>query len=80
MRCGASPSQKGMLGGAPWASSTRTRAGGFDALDAPAGVAEEDDVAGGGVDGEVLVEGGDLYAFRLQDDGEERGVGDGAAV
>ncbi len=24
MRCGASPSQKGMLGGAPWASSTKT--------------------------------------------------------
>ncbi len=55
-------------------------AGGLDALDAPGGVAEEDDVAGGGVDGEVLVEGGDLDAIGLQDDGEERGVGDGAAV
>ncbi len=55
-------------------------AGGFDALDAPTGVAEQDDVAGGGVDGEVLVERGDLYAFRLQDDVEEGGVGDGAAV
>ncbi len=55
-------------------------AGGFDALDAPAGVAEQDDVAGAGVDGEVLVERGDLHAFGLQDDGEEGGVGDGAAV
>src|ERR1035441_7348680 len=55
-------------------------AGGFDALDAPTGVAEKDDVAGAGVDGVVLVEGGDLYSFRLQNDVEERGVGDGAAV
>ena len=55
-------------------------AGGFDALDAPAGVAEEDDVAGAGVDGEVLVECGDLDAFGLQDDVVEGGVGDGAAV
>ena len=55
-------------------------AGGFDALDAPAGVAEQDHVAGAGVDGEVLVERGDLYAFRLQYDAEQRGVGDGAAV
>jgi hypothetical protein len=35
-------------------------AGGFDALHAPAGVAEEDDVAGRGLDGEVFVEGRDL--------------------
>ncbi len=55
-------------------------AGGFDALDAPAGVAEQDDVAGAGVDGEVLVERGDLDAFGLQDDAEESSVGDGAAV
>ena len=55
-------------------------AGGFDALDAPAGVAEEDDVAGAGVDGEVLVECGDLDAFGLEDDVVEVGVGDGAAV
>ncbi len=53
---------------------------GFDTLDAPAAVAEEDDVAGAGVDGEVLVERGDLDAFGLEDDGEERGVGDGATV
>ena len=55
-------------------------AGGFDALDAPAGGAEEDDVAGGGVDGEVLVECGDLDAFGLEDDVVEVCVGDGAAV
>ena len=55
-------------------------AGGLNLLNAPAGVSEEDDVAGGGVDGEVLVEGGDLDALGLQDDGEEAGVGDGSAV
>ena len=54
--------------------------GGFDALDAPTGVAEEDDVAGGGVYGEVFAEGGNLYAFWLQYDAEEGGVGDGSAV
>ena len=55
-------------------------AGGFDALDAPACIAEEDDVAGAGVDGEVLVERGYLYSFRLQYDVEERGVWNCAAV
>ena len=53
---------------------------GFDALNPPAGVAEENDIAGPGVDGEVLVEGGDLYAFRLQYHVEEGGVGDCSAV
>ena len=53
---------------------------GFDALNAPTGVAEQNHVAGAGFHGEVLVEGGDLYAFRLQYDVEQRGVGDGAAV
>ena len=51
-------------------------ASGFDALDAPAGGAKEDDVARSGVDCEVLVERGDLDAFGLKDDGEEGGVGD----
>ena len=55
-------------------------AGGFDTLDAPAGGAKENDVAGAGVDGEVLVESGDLDAFGLQDDAVEGGVGDRAAV
>ena len=55
-------------------------AGGFDALDAPAGGAEEDDVAGAGVYGEVLVERGDLDAFGLEDDAVEIGLRDGSAV
>ena len=54
--------------------------GGFDALDAPTGGAKKDDVAGAGVDGEVLVERGDLDAFGLEDDVVERDVGDGSAV
>src|ERR1035441_8069083 len=55
-------------------------AGGFDALDAPACVTKQDHVAGAGLDGEVLVEGGDLYAFRLQYDVEQRGVRDGVQI
>ncbi len=55
-------------------------AGGVDALDAPTRVAEEDDVAGGAVDGEVLVERGDLDVLGLEHDGEDRRIGDGAAV
>jgi len=39
---------------------------GLDALNAPGGVAKEDDVTGRGVDGEVLVERSNLYSFRLQ--------------
>jgi hypothetical protein len=52
----------------------------FDTLDAPTSVAEKDDVTGGGVDGEVLVEGGYLYPFWLQYDVVEGDVGDGSAV
>ena len=55
-------------------------ASGFDGGDAPGGVAELDDVADAGVDGEVLVESGDLVAVGLEDDGDDGGVGDGAAV
>ena len=55
-------------------------AGGFDALDAPAGRAEEYDVARAGVDGEVLVKRGDLYTFGLEDDAVEICFGDGAAI
>ena len=80
MRCGASPSQKGSAGWGAVGVFDEDAADGFDALDAPAGVAEEDDVAGGGVDGEVLVERGDLDAFGLEDDVVEGDVGDGAAV
>ena len=53
---------------------------GFDPLDAPTGVAKEDDVTGGGVDGEVLSECGNLDSFRLQDDAEESRVWDGSSV
>ena len=53
---------------------------GFDGGDAPGGVAELDDVADAGVDGEVFIEGGDLVAVGLQDDGDDGGVRDGAAV
>ena len=52
----------------------------FDALDAPAGVAEENDVAGRGVDGEVLVERGYLQTLGLEDDIIKICFGDGAAV
>ncbi len=55
-------------------------AGGLDALDAPAGVAEEDDVAGAGVDGEVFIQSCNLDVFGLEEDAVEGGVGDGAAV
>jgi hypothetical protein len=55
-------------------------ASGFDALDTPTTGAEKDDVAGAGVDGEVLVECGDLDAFGLEDDVVEGYVGDGSAV
>ena len=52
----------------------------IDALNAPAGVAEQDHVAGMGVDGEVLVEGGDLHVFRLQHHGEQGRIRDCAAI
>ncbi len=54
-------------------------AAGLDALDAPGGVAEEEDVAGHGFDREVLVEGADLRGVGLEEDVVGRGVGDGAA-
>ena len=52
----------------------------FDTLDAPAGVAEEDDVAGRGVDGEVLVERGYLQTLRLEDDIVKICFGNGSAI
>src|SRR5665213_769047 len=55
-------------------------ASGLDALDAPTRVAQENDVAGGTIDREVLVECGDLHVFGLKHDGKEGRVGDGAAV
>ena len=61
LRPGASPSQNGMFGAAPCASSTRTRPGSI-AQDALAGVAELEDVAGHALDREVLVDRADRRA------------------
>jgi len=48
---------KGNVGAAPWASSTSTRAGfAFHPANAPRRVAEEHDVAGHALDGEVFVQ------------------------
>ena len=52
---------------------------GFDATDTPTGVAEEHDVAGMGLDGEVLIEGADDGLFGQGDDVVERGFGDCSA-
>ena len=54
--------------------------GGLDALHAPTGVAQQDDVAGRRFDGKVLVEGGDLHALGLQHHAEDCGVRDGPSV
>ncbi len=51
----------------------------FDAADTPTGVAEEHDVAGMGLDGEILIEGADDGFLRQGNDVEERGLGDGSA-
>ena len=61
---GASPRQKGTLGAAPCASSTRTRPR-LHAADAPGSVAEQHDVAGEAFDGEIFVDGADDGAFGL---------------
>jgi len=64
VRCGLRPPRK-----AAWGSAVgvfdEDAAGGFDALNAPAGGAEEDDIAGTGVDGEVLVERGESERLRV---------------
>jgi hypothetical protein len=78
LRPGASPSQNGMFGGAPLASSTRTRPR-STAQDAVAGVAELEDVAGHALDGEVLVDRADRSGLRLQHHLVVGGVGNGAA-
>ncbi len=52
---------------------------GFDAVDAPTGVAEKHDVASVRFDGEVFVERADDGFFGKSDDGEERGFGDSSA-
>ena len=55
-------------------------AAGLDAADAPGGVAEQEDVAGAAVDGEVFIDGADDGFVGLGDDGVVGAVGDGAAA
>ena len=64
-RCapGASPSQNGIVGGAPCASSTRILPD-LDAADAPRAVAEQEDVARHALDREVFVDLADEDARR----------------
>ena len=78
LRPGASPSQNGMFGGAPCASSTRTRPA-LDAQDAVARIAELEHIAGQALDREVLVDAADAVALRLEQHGVVAGLGDGAA-
>ena len=80
MRPGASPFQKGMLGGAPWASSTRTIPADSIRLMRQDVRAEENDVAGHALDGEVLVQRADEGALGLGDHAVVRDLGDGAAA
>ena len=77
VRPGASPSQKGRLGGWPFASATRTTPGSTRSI-APGRVAELEDVAAVALDRPVLVDRADHGAFGLQADLVVGGVGDGA--
>ena len=65
VRPGASPSQNGIVGGAPWASSTRTSPR-LDAPDPPGVGAEQEDVARHALDGAVLVDGADHGVVRAR--------------
>ena len=65
VRPGASPRQNGIEGGAPWASSTRTRPG-FHAPDAPRRGAQQEDIAGHAFDGEIFVERADRRCLRAR--------------
>ena len=78
VRPGASPSQKGMFGGWPFASSTRTIAA-LDPLDAIGGVAELEHVARHALDGKILVDGADDVVLGLEQHLIVGGVGDRAA-
>ena len=55
-------------------------ASGSDAPDAPGRIAEQEDVAGHALDGEVLVDGADDVALGMLDDVVQGGVGNGAAA
>jgi hypothetical protein len=76
VRDGASPSQKGTVGGAPPASCTRTTPGSIFTTCHEA-FAELEHVASAGFDGEVLVQGPDERAFGLDQHAVVRVVGDG---
>ena len=78
MRAGASPSQNGIVGGAP-PRVLHAHLAALDAADAPRAVAEQEDVARHGLDGEVLVERADGRLVGLEHDLVVGGVGDGAA-
>ena len=65
VRPGASPSQNGMVGGSPLASSTRTVPR-SNSLDAIRDVAELKDVASHALDREILVDRADGHVFRLE--------------
>ena len=78
LRAGASPSQKGMVGGAPCASATRTVPE-RHLQNPPRRVAKLKDVAGDRLDGEVLVQRADERLFRVEDDAEVGDLGNGAA-
>ena len=78
MRAGASPFQNGIDGGAPCASSTRTTPLSTRRMRQECR-AEQEDVAGHALDGEVFVERADALPVGLGDDGVVGRVGDRAA-
>ena len=80
VRPGASPRQNGMVGGAPWASRDDDLAA-ADVLDPPRRVAQQEDVAGVALDGEVFVERADDRAVLVVgDDAVVGDLGNGAAA
>ena len=78
LRAGASPSQNGIVGGAPVRVGHADGAA-ADLQDLPRRVAELKDVAGHALDGEVLVQRADERVVGLEDDAVVGDLGDGAA-
>ena len=78
VRAGASPSQNGIVGGVPSASTTRTTPGSTLA-DLPRVRAQQEDVAGHRLDGPVLVDGADERVVGLGHHPVVAGLGDGPA-
>ena len=78
LRAGASPSQNGMVGGAPLRVGDADDAG-ADLQDAPRRVAELEDVAGDALDREVFVQRADERVVGLEDDAVVGDFGDRAA-